>query len=303
MKKIQEISSSDIKQIFSRFFNLLGSKEVFFNASALTFNIFVCAIPFSFLVFSAVGFILSTDAAVDLTYQLGREFFPSLFYDEENDLEYMQAILDPLVSTKGVLGLVGFAFMIITAQGLFSSAKHILFDVFDIKERKHPLHEMFYSFLTSGIIGGVFLTFAIFFSVVAVFFTDTITIPVIDYQISFSKWYEVGVQASSILFTMLLFLTIYRHLGEKKISWSASITGSLIYTFLFEISKWGFSLYIGYALERYLSLYQGYTFVIITSFWGFYCALIFVIAAMFARSIEDVIIKPPRAEEDLVYPS
>ena len=303
MKKIQEISASDIKQIFGRFFSLLGSKEVFFNASALTFNIFICAIPFSFMLFSVIGFVLSTDTAIELTYQFGREFFPSLFYDEGSDLEYMQTILEPLVSGKGVLGIVGFSFLVIFSQGLFSSAKHILFDVFDISDRKHPFVELIYNFLTSGIIGGVFITFSVAFSLASVIFADGITIPVVDYTISVGWWYEFGVQSTSIFFTFLLFLTLFRHLGEKKISWSASFIGSFVYTFLFEISKWGFSFYLGYALERYQSLYQGYTFIIITSFWAFYCALIFVIAAMIARSIEDVIVFPHKADKSVTYPS
>lgn len=290
------------KNFLRGIWKLISDKEVFFHASAISFNLFVCAIPFSFLLFSIVGFIFSLDEAVQFIYQIAEEFFPELFYDEEMGLTYMQSILDPLVSRKSVLGFLGLGIMIITAQGLFSTAKHTIFDVFDIKDRRHPLVEILSNFFTFGIIGGVFLTFSIFFSFLSVIFVDTITIPVINYTIRIAAWYELVVRSLSLALPLVLFLAVFRYLSEKNVSWMSSLVGSLAYLFMFEISKLMFSLYVGIAFNRYLTLYEGYTFVIITGFWGFYSAIIFVIAAIVARSFQDTFETHFDKNESVVIP-
>lgn len=270
-----------------RSFYLGKTKNIFFNASALSFNIFICIIPLSFLFFSLLGYLLTTAEATSLIDRFAQEFFPGFFYENDNR-DWYQQLINPLISRRSVLGLIGFGVMIVTAQGLFSTAKHTLFYVFDINERRHPLMEMFYSFLTIGILGAVFLTFSLFFSALSLFFVDAITIPLIEYEIDIRFGYELIVQGLSIAFTFLLFLMVFRYLSEKKIIWYASFAGATAFTILFEISKLVFSSYLDYALVRYQYFYQGYTFVIVLGFWAFYSACIFVIAAIIARAFQDV---------------
>jgi uncharacterized BrkB/YihY/UPF0761 family membrane protein len=61
---------------------------------------------------------------------------------------------------------------------------------------------------------------------------------------------------------------------------------------MFEVSKWAFSAYVGFALVRYENLYQGYTFVIVTGFWAFYSAVMFVISTMVTRAFQETFFAP-----------
>ncbi len=57
---------------------LTGKKDIFFNASAITFNLFICAVPFVLILISIIGYVLSAEEAFNEIVRYGREFFPSL---------------------------------------------------------------------------------------------------------------------------------------------------------------------------------------------------------------------------------
>ncbi|NBV31672.1 MAG: YihY/virulence factor BrkB family protein, partial [Bacteroidetes bacterium] len=50
-------------------------------ASAITFNLFLCAIPFTLILLSILGYVLSIDAAFNEILRFGRELFPSFSFE------------------------------------------------------------------------------------------------------------------------------------------------------------------------------------------------------------------------------
>ncbi|HBQ60232.1 MAG TPA: hypothetical protein DD671_11585, partial [Balneolaceae bacterium] len=74
----------------------------------------------------------------------GREFFPSFTYETQSDDVFrgavtIETLLEPLIGARRIFGIIGIVVLLFFTQGLLHSLKHVLFDVFDIKERKHPI--------------------------------------------------------------------------------------------------------------------------------------------------------------------
>lgn len=272
---------------------LMMQKNIFFNASAVTFNLFLCAIPFTLILISLLGYILSIEAAFDEVIRYARELFPSFTFETRGQDVFegvvtIEQIIMPLVEARRIFGIVGIIILTFFSQGLLHSLKHVLFEVFDIEDRRHPVMELVYNFFTFGVVGGVFLFFTIAISLISLYPVDSIAIPFTETVIELGWVTELLTRLIPAIFTPLLFYVIFRFISEKRISPKVSLLAALTYTLLFEAAKYGVGLYLGYAFTAYRYYYQGYTIPVIIGVWVFYSAVLFVVTATMARAYQDV---------------
>ncbi|MEX2463681.1 MAG: YihY/virulence factor BrkB family protein [Balneolaceae bacterium] len=275
---------------------LLYKKQVFFNASAITFNLFICAIPFTLILISILGYILSFDAAFDELLRYGRELFPTLSYkNQSGDIIEgaitLEELLQPLIGARQIFGISGLIILIFFAQGLFHTLKHVLFMVFDIKDRKSPTMEFVYNFFTFGIIGGVFIFFTMAISLISIFSFENYPIPYTDIVIELEWISEWLTGFIPLLFTFVLFYAIFRFISERRMNVKVSLVAAATYTLLFALGKNLMSFYLQYAFEAYQFFYQGYAALTVISFWAFYTATLFVITTILAKAFRDVYMK------------
>lgn len=297
-----------IRDYWKKILSLAGEKDIFFNASAITFNLFICAIPFTLILISIIGYILSYDKAFDEIVRYGTELIPVFTFEAtETDViqgsQTLESILTPLVGARTVFGVTGLIILMFFTQGLLHSFKHVIFDIFDIQERKHPVMEMVYNFLGFGVIGSVFLFFSLVISLVSLFNLSVIKIPYTDIQIQLPWIYDLLNFLLPIVFTFFLIYVIFRFLSERKISSRVSLTGALIYTILFELAKFVVSTYLGYAFNTYRYFYQGYAIFVIIGIWAFYTSLLFVVSVIMTRAFKEVYFTDKSAVEENPYAS
>src|SRR6056297_1972190 len=288
---------SDSWHKFKNYWKLVGRlamhKNVFFSASAITFNLFLCAIPFTLILISLLGYILSIEAAFEEVVRYARELFPAFTYETRGEdiiegVVTIEQLIMPLVEARRIFGIIGLIILAFFSQGLLHSLKHVLFDVFDIEDRQHPVMEIVYNFFTFGIVGGVFLFFTIAISLISLYPVDSIAIPFTETVIELGWLTEFLTRLIPALFTPLLFYVIFMYISEKRISRKVSFLAAVTYTILFETAKYGVGLYLGYAFTTYRYYYQGYTIPVIIGVWVFYSAVLFVITAAMARAYQDV---------------
>lgn len=285
------------KDKFKEYCRLVGElsikKDIFFNASAVTFNLFICSIPFTLILISLLGYVLSIEAAFDEVIRYGRELFPDFSFETQGGdvfegVTTIEAVLQPLVEARRLFGIIGLIALMFFAQGLFHTLKQVIFNVFDIEDRKHPLFELIYNFFAFGVIGGVFLFFTMAISLLTLYPLSSFTIPFTDVVVELGWITEVLTTVVPIIFTPLLFYVIFRYISEKRISRKVSILSAITYTFLFELAKYGVGFYLEYALSAYRYFYQGYTILLILGIWIFYTAALFVFTAIMARAYQKV---------------
>lgn len=284
-------------QHFKDYWKLVGrlalQKNVFFNASAITFNLFLCAIPFTLILISILGYVLSIDAAFEEVMRYARELFPTFTFETQGDdlfegVVTLEAIILPLVEARRIFGILGIIILTFFSQGLIHSLKHVLFEIYDIEDRRHPLMELVYNFFTFGVVGGVFLFFTIAISLISIYPVSSIIIPFTDTVIELGWISDILTRLVPLIFTPLLFYVIFRYISEKRISGKVSFIAAVTYTLLFEIAKYGIGLYLGYAFGSYQYYYQGYTILVIIGVWAFYSATLFVFTAIMARAYQDI---------------
>ncbi|MDZ7719833.1 MAG: YihY/virulence factor BrkB family protein [Balneolaceae bacterium] len=285
------------KKKFKRFWKLVAElslkKDVFFNASAITFNLFTCAIPFTLIIISILGYVLSIDAAFNEVVRYGRELLPQFSFETQSGDVFegavtIEALIQPLVGARQIFGIVGIIILTIFAQGLFHTLKHVLFDVFDTKDRKSPAMEIIYNFFAFGVVGGVFIFFTMAASLLSLFSFDQYVVPYTEIVIEFAWVSDWLTGFLPIFFTFALFYVIYRFISERRMNTKVALVAAILYTFLFEIAKYGVSVYLEYAFTAYRFYYQGYAALLIIGLWAFYTAALFVFTAILARSYQEV---------------
>lgn len=284
------------KKFWRIFTKLLKKIDIFFNASAITFNLFLCAIPFTLLMISIIGFVLSYDAAFNEILRYGRELFPNFAYESESGDVYrgavtLEALLDPLIGARRIFGIVGIIILAFFSQGLFHTLKHVVFDIFDIEDRRHPILEMVYNFFTFGLVGGVFLFFSLIISLISLVSINELAVPFTEIILELSWIYELLNRVVPLLFTFLLFYIIFRYITEKRMQPRVALLASFIYTVLFELAKLGIGWYLGYALHAYRYYYQGYTILVIVGVWAFYSAVLFIFSTIVARAYQQAFVE------------
>jgi YihY family inner membrane protein len=288
-----ESEKSKPRQYFELVGRLLKKKDLFFNASAITFNLFICAIPFALIITSILGYILSIDAAFDELVRYGRELFPTFDYEAQSGdvfegVSTLESLIEPLVGARQIFGIIGLVILMFFAQGLFHTLKHVLFHVFDIQDRKSASMELFYNFFAFGIVGGVFIFFTMAVSIISLFSFDEFTVPYTEIVIELEWVSDWLTGVVPILFTFLLFYAIYRFISERRMNAKVALVAAISYTILFELAKSGVSLYLEYAFTAYQFFYQGYAVLIVLAFWAFYSAVLFVFTSILARAYQDV---------------
>ena len=283
------MSKNGLRAYWSRVIELVKQVDVIFNASAVTFNLFICAIPFTLILISIIGYVLSIDTAYTELVRYGTELLPDITYEQTNSVtleseRIVQALLAPLIQGRNVLGITGFIIMLFFTQSLLYSLKLVLFNVFDIQKRSHPLKSILANFLGLGLLGTVFLFFSLLVSFVSLFELRTIAVPLTEIVIELPWVYEVLDMLLPLLFTYMLAFVIFRFMSEREISISDAMQGAALFTVLFESAKLLLSLYLSYAMSRYEFVYQGYTVIIVLALWVFYLSILFVLSAILLRA-------------------
>ena len=283
------MSKNDLRSYWSRVIELTKQVNVIFNASAITFNLFICAIPFTLILISIIGYILSFDAAYTELIRYGTELLPDITYEQTNSVtveseRIVQALLTPLIQGRNVLGLTGIIVMLFFTQSLFHSLKIVLFNVFDIQNKSHPIKGLLTNFLGLGLLGTVFLFFSLLVSFVSLFELRTIAIPLTEIVIELPWIYELLDLLLPLLFTFMLSFVIFRFMSERKISIPDALQGAALFAILFESAKLLLNIYLSYAITRYEFIYQGYTVIIVLALWVFYLSILFVVSAILLRA-------------------
>ena len=283
------MSKNGLRSYWSRVIELIKVVNVIFNASAITFNLFICAIPFTLILISIIGYILSFDTAYTELVRYGTELLPDITYEQTNSVtveseRIVQALLTPLIQGRNVLGLTGIIIMLFFTQSLFHSLKIVLFNVFDIQNKSHPIKGLLTNFLGLGLLGTVFLFFSLLVSFVSLFELRTIAVPLTQIVIELPWIYELLDLLLPLLFTFMLSFVIFRFMSERKISIPDALQGAALFAILFESAKLLLSLYLSYAITRYEFIYQGYTVIIVLALWVFYLSILFVVSAILLRA-------------------
>jgi YihY family inner membrane protein len=236
--------------------------NIFFLASALTFQALLAALPFALLALAALGYFVH--AGEEDVARLFREFVPSAGPDATDPFRQVERFLMGVRESRGRLSVFGIPLFFWFSTGLFTSARTALNEVFDTHE-------------TRSWWKGVSRDFGLVVAALVFVVTSTaITVQVIDLP-----WLGRFVSSlSTFSLGVLLFFLIYKISPTRHVRWDTALVAAAVAALGFEVAKRMYVVYIVEfaTLDRLLSNNNAIALILLV-FWMYFTACVFLVGA------------------------
>lgn len=218
-----------IKFFSKRLYNRWNDDSVFFSAAAIAFNVLITLIPLGLLIITFSGLAYEESGSLQSGLQSWLETAnPLIPVSIKTEVE--QIIF---AGKTGIPGIIGFLFLLWLVSRLFGTIRTAFDRIFDVPKGRNIVLGKLYDFFLAILIAVCF-TSALFFSTMAkLVFEST---PETVYEVV-SGWPLIGEMTGKgmagllgLVFTLLLFFTLYWAAPNKKMAKSQAFIATLIAT-------------------------------------------------------------------------
>lgn len=243
-------------------------------ASGIAFNYILALFPFGLIVFTVLGIYLNSSNFIqNIILELGSlEFIPEEF--REKVILQLFERSNELIKNTWITGTIGAAGLFWTMSGLFASMRDVLNRVYDNVEDT--------SFIVGKLKDFMLVIINLILFIITIFITSFRQI-LYYYDLElFGSRFDISYFDSylafgiSVFVTFLLHIILYRYVPNFRIPFKALIFSSLIATVLFELSKYGFTLYV-LRFSNYSKIYGAYTAIFLLFLFIYVISVVFVI--------------------------
>ncbi len=255
-----------IRRAVEKFFSDNGP----FLASGLSFDLLLYCLPVPVLFISALGYtLIGSEQALKWAQAIIEQLLPGF---QQPFLE----LLTVLISNRGFLGFTGFFLFFVFSTAVFSSARHILNQVFNVEKPRSFLKGKCHDFFLMLALSLLIILLVLISSALGFLHSYGENIPALTGWLS-PIWHIVGKVFGFGCLGALCYL-FYAFLTPARLSQGSLLVGSLTGAGLFEASKWAFSWYIQVAqmLTAFYGVLSGFIFIFL---WVYYASVVFILGA------------------------
>ncbi len=256
-------------------YNSLDDDHCFLFASGIAYNVILCIIPLSLILFQAFSIFLQNDETAR-TIVIGylQQSFPVGGYDKVIT-EWVQHQLVSVADLAFIPSVIALLVLLWLSSALFSSLRTSLNAIFHMKSTKHMAVLKLYDI---GMI--VLLTFFLLISFLVLPLFGALR------QLG-NKYlpYELSEFLGSTLayvvplsFIAFVFLILFKIIPNEKLPWRVAFVSTLVTVGLLEVSRVLFAWYLS-SISSIGALYGAYAFLVAIALWAFYGSLVFLIGA------------------------
>lgn len=273
-------------------YNGLDDDHCFLFASGIAYNVILCIIPLSLILFQAFTFILRNNVdAQAVILQYIKSSLPVAGYSGAVE-EWVQGQFSHVVDMALIPAIIALVILLWLSSALFSSLRTALNAIFKIKPKQNI------AILKLLDIGMIF-----FFTL---FLLLTLTInPLIGVMREFGdkilpqsvSEYLQGTIAYviPIATTAIVFLLLFKTIPNEKIQWRVVILSTIVTVILLELMRKLFLIYLSY-ISSIGAVYGAYAFLVAVALWAYYGALAFLIGAEIGKLYRNRILQVTVAE-------
>ncbi len=274
----------DISKIYSEakyyalgFYRKFDEDHVWIMSASIAFNIIICIIPITLILFSILGIYLQKDGAQEY---LNRSLNNVVGITPELKLKISTLVsgaIDELSNNSLLTAIIGSIGILWTSSGLFSTLRDVLNRIYKTRS------DTFYLWVKLRDIGMVFLILTVF----VLSFSTTFILSIfeaIDKSFFGDVLLQLGFVSSllthfiGLIFTFIMFYLIFKLVPQGYVSQKVALISSLTAAVLYEALKYLFIFYL-VSFANYQRVYGTYAAIVAVIFWLYYSSLTFVIGA------------------------
>ncbi len=256
----------------------IAGGDILLFASGIAFSAILTMVPMLLISASALGILLrSSEQGLGKLEAVLATVFPEQPFATSIKQSILQMVTD-IVSYRASLGIVGFAFLIMTATFLFDVVRTVLHRIYGIRRTKNLVESFFHDI---GFVAVAWILLIV--SNLTLWAGD-----LLDRMLTrFPIWTElhsmnwVSSIPSVVVYVLIavMFYIVYRNLTDAKPPRTAAIVSTVTMTVLWIVSAKLFALYLS-NFSAISTVYGGYAFILVLLVWVYYSSLVFVIGAM-----------------------
>jgi membrane protein len=243
-----------------------------FLAAGLSFYFLICLIPMLLLLVSVLGFVLTDEGAAQAVLKQLGQLVP-VYRRELNE------ILERIIATRKLSGLLGTAILLLFSTQLFASLRMVMNDVFAVKRGRGFFHGMLYDVMMVLVMGALFLASILVSD--GFFWIRTVLTPGLMPR----QWVRWTLVAISLTFNFVLFFMTYRYFPNRHVRLGAVIGGAVLASGLWEVAKQIFRWYI-LSVGVYDQIYGPLGALVALSMFTYYSGIVVVLGAEYAAALE-----------------
>jgi membrane protein len=263
------LSFAAVYKTIAAAFRKFNQDDGTFLASGLAFGLLFYSVPFTLLTLSALSYTaVQSDTALAWIRRISLNLVP-------HSRDLFDSFITDVVKRRDLLGFSGFIAFLFASSTTFGSVRLVLNRVFGAREHRSAVHGklmevvmMFGTSLLFFIVIGVVYVINLAHSFLESFWFEKYLHP----EVMFVGWL-VGLAS-----TFALFLFLYRFSPARTLDRSGLLAASGTATFLFQISKWAFGIYLQYA-QTTTAIYGALSALVFFFLWLYYACTIFVFSA------------------------
>jgi membrane protein len=272
-----------IKYYAKGLWNGMDADHCFLFASGIAYNVILCIIPISLILFQILSLVLqSSDNAKQAVFDYIKTSLPIESYGAPLQ-EWISGQLNYVSNASFLPGIIALVVLLWLASALFSSLRSAINGIFKI-----PTHHNI-ALLKLKDLGMIFVVS--FFMLLTLVFNPIISaLQNVSDKILPSFLQPFIHSAFSyvipVFLALIIFLYLFHVLPHRKLSWKVSLLSTIVTVALMEIMKYIFVFYLQ-RISNLGAVYGAYAFLVAIAFWSYYVALVFTIGAEVGKLYRD----------------
>ena len=286
-----------LKHYFGGLYDRTDRHHLFLLSGGLAFSLFVCIIPMTLIIFWLLGkFLNSAEVELQIVtlidtiipYDTYAQFVKDIIFDRVKEV----------VEYRNIAGWVGIIGLFFAASGFASSLRTILNKVNGTD-------------IDINIFLGKLRDFLVIIIIVLVFLALILTLPILDFLISFAQttpylqvfnqpiFHRVFTASFSFFIMFLIFAVIYKFMPTEKIRKRSVALGAVWAAIFWVGAKIIFGMYLS-NFTTFSRIYGAYALGIVVAFWIYYTAAVFILGAEIGKLFDERLSSKIQKKQDIL---
>jgi membrane protein len=244
-----------------------------FLAAGLSFYFLVCLVPMLFLFVSAMGFLLTSEAATTAVLNQLSQIVP--VYKKE-----LQETLSHIIATRKTSGVIGTVILLFFSIQLFGCLRMVMNIIFEERRGRGFFRGMLWDVIMLMVLGILFVASMLItdlFYWLRTFILQPAHMP--------RQWVRYMFIALAVGFNAGLYFMVYRFFPTRRVHVGAALAGALLASVLWETAKQIFRWYI-LSLGVYDQIYGALGFLVALTMFVYYSGIVMVLGAEYVAALE-----------------
>jgi membrane protein len=255
----------------------------FLFASGIAFNVLLCIIPLSLILFQVFSIILqNNESAKQAVLQYIQDGLPIEQYGKAVH-DWVLQQFTYVANVSYIPGIIALIVLLWLASALFSSLRSAVNGIFKIPTH-HNMAILRLKDMGMILVVALLLLLTVLLGPAIAWIEKTsadvlpaVLVPFIDSGVSYII--RIGIAA-------LLLLYLFHFLPHRRLPWRVSLVATIVTIVLIEAMKQIFIFYLD-KISSIGAVYGAYAFLVAIAFWSYYVALVFTVGAETGKLYHD----------------